>query len=71
VSCAYGAIRNTHESVPTPIETISESIKLARSRPGLRRWIIIIMPPMRQGYTARYNASLTAGYGNGVPKKVS
>ena len=46
---AMGDIRNTHEIVPIPIATISESIKPSRSRPGLRRCTISRTPAIRHG----------------------
>ena len=44
-SCATGDIRKTHGIVPTPIATIIESMRLSRSRPGLRRRISSTRPP--------------------------
>jgi len=35
-STEYGAARNTQASMPTPVEITVASIRLARSRPGLR-----------------------------------
>ena len=48
-SCAYGASRNTHDSVPTPTAMMRESIRLARSRPGLRRRASSRTPAIRNG----------------------
>ena len=48
-SCAYGASRNTHDSVPTPTAMIRESIRLARSRPGLLRRTSSSTPAIRNG----------------------
>ena len=48
-SWAYGASKNTHDSVPTPTAMIRESIRLARSRPGLRRRTSIRTPAIRKG----------------------
>ena len=52
-ACQFGPIRNTHDSVPTPIAIIIESMKLAQSRPGLRRRISSSSPSARHGYTRR------------------
>jgi len=35
-STEYGEARNTQASMPTPVEITVASIRLARSRPGLR-----------------------------------
>jgi hypothetical protein len=35
-STEYGVARNTQASMPTPVEITVASIRLARSRPGLR-----------------------------------
>jgi hypothetical protein len=35
-SAEYGEARNTQASMPTPVEITVASVRLARSRPGLR-----------------------------------
>jgi hypothetical protein len=49
LSAAVGDIRKTHETTPIPIATISESMKLSRSRPGLRLRTSQSSPAIRQG----------------------
>jgi hypothetical protein len=44
-----GAMRTTHETVPTAIASINESRSPAMSRPGIRALISSTMPAMRNG----------------------
>lgn len=52
-SWAYGAIRNVQERSPSPVATISESTRLAQSRPGFRRRTRTSSPTTRTGYMPR------------------
>jgi hypothetical protein len=53
LSVAAGFIRNTHDSRPSPVAMMAASIRLARSRPGVRARISRTSPAASGRYPAR------------------